>query len=57
MVERVDQTFLSVEGPNVKRTKINYQHVEPLPVVLEFKGKPSSKTITSALEKEGLKDK
>ncbi|MFH1720977.1 MAG: 50S ribosomal protein L14e [Candidatus Altiarchaeota archaeon] len=52
---RVDEKTMSVTGPNIKSGKVNYKHLEPLPLEVKVTEKSTPKEVSEALEKAGVK--
>jgi large subunit ribosomal protein L14e len=54
IVEAVDDNFVMVSGPSVKRRRCNIKHLELLPQKLTVKKGATDDEVTSALVKAGL---
>lgn len=54
IVDTVDKNFVTVEGENVKRGKVNKSHLEPIPYELKIKKGADSKKIVDGLKKADL---
>ncbi len=50
VLERIDENFVLVIGPEVRKRRCNVKHLEPLPQVIEVKGK-SDEEIKKEIEK------
>ena len=53
IVEKVDENFVVLDG-QVRRRKVNIQHIEPLMKTVDIKAKADTKTVIKALEGVGI---
>lgn len=53
IVEKVDENFVVLDG-QVRRRKVNIQHIEPLMKTVDIKAKADTKTVIKALEDVGI---
>ena len=54
VVEKIDNNFVVLDG-QVRRRKVNVQHIEPLMKTVDIKAKADTKTVIKALEEAGFK--
>ena len=53
IVEKIDENFVVLDG-QVRRRKVNIQHIEPLMKTVDIKAKADTKTVIKALEGVGI---
>lgn len=51
---RRDKNFVMIDGIEVRRRKVNTQHLEPLPSVLEIEKNANTDAVASALKDKGF---
>jgi large subunit ribosomal protein L14e len=51
VVEKIDESFVLVDGKGMKRKKTNIMHLEPIPEVLSIKKGATTEDIVKLLEK------
>ncbi len=56
VIEEIDNNFVLVDG-NVRRKRVNKNHLEPLNQVLDVKKGADTKTVLEVLEKAGIEIK
>jgi large subunit ribosomal protein L14e len=49
-----DKNFATIVGPNIKKTKVNLRHLEPLPNMVKAGKDASQAEATELLKNEGL---
>lgn len=54
IVEVLDDNFVVIDGPEVKRRRCNIAHLEPLPYVIEVKENMGKEQIAKALQEAGV---
>ncbi|MFN4133454.1 MAG: 50S ribosomal protein L14e [Candidatus Hadarchaeales archaeon] len=54
VVERLDDNFVVVSGPGVKRRRCNIAHLEPTEKIVEISSGASDEEVKLALEKAGV---
>lgn len=57
IVDNVDDNFVTVTGPSVKRRRCNIKHIALLPQKLSIKKGAADEDVTNALVKAGLVEK
>ncbi|MEM3401915.1 MAG: 50S ribosomal protein L14e [Candidatus Hadarchaeales archaeon] len=54
VVERLDENFVVISGPGVKRRRCNIAHLEPTEKIVEISKGASDEEVRRALEKAGV---
>jgi len=54
LLSKPDNNTVSIIGPNIKKTKVNLNHLEPMPNTVKASGHSSQADITELLKNEGL---
>ncbi len=57
VVDVIDKNYALVEGPNVRRRRVNYRHLEPVEDKVDIKKGATDKDLTAAIKKAGLEAK
>jgi large subunit ribosomal protein L14e len=57
IVDNVDESFVLVSGPYIRRRRCNVKHIEPLKQKLSLKKGATDSEVTDALVKAGLVEK
>lgn len=57
VVDIVDKNYVIIDGLNVRRRRVNYRHIEPLPETLNIKKGATHKEIEEAIKKAKLEKK
>ena len=54
VVDIIDETYVLISGPGIKRRRCNVRHLEPLPNKLDITKGASDEEVKRALEAAGL---
>ena len=57
IVDIIDKNYLLVDGLKVRRRRVNYNHIEPIPDTIEIKKGADHDTVTAAIKKAKLEKK
>ncbi len=54
IVEKIDENFVIIDSPFVRRRRCNIRHLEPLDILVDIKEGADSKEVEKALRKAKL---
>jgi large subunit ribosomal protein L14e len=57
VVDIIDKNYALIDGPNVRRRRVNFKHLEPIDSKVDVKKDASKEDIASAAESAGLSEK
>ncbi len=57
VVDVVDKNYALIEGPNIRRRRANFKHLEPTADKVDIKKGAADKDLTAAIKKAGLESK
>ena len=57
IVDIIDKNYLLVDGLKVRRRRVNYKHIEPIPDVVDIKKGASHDQVEAAIKKAKLEKK
>ncbi len=57
VVDVIDKNYALIEGPNIRRRRANFKHLEPIDSKVDIKKGASDKDLTAAIKKAGLEAK
>jgi large subunit ribosomal protein L14e len=57
IVEVIDKNYVLIDGPMIRRRRVNYNHIEPTSDLLEIKKGADHDTIEAAIKKAKLTKK
>ena len=57
IVDIIDKNYLLIDGLNVRRRRVNFNHIEPIADVLEIKKGASHEQVEAAIKKAKLEKK
>ncbi len=57
VVDVIDKNYLLIDGLMVKRRRVNYKHIEPLPDSIDIKKGAKHEEVEAAIKKAKLEDK
>jgi large subunit ribosomal protein L14e len=57
IVDVIDKNYLLIDGLNVKRRRVNYNHIVPLEEKIDIKKGASHEDVEKAIKKAGLEKK
>ncbi len=57
VVDVIDKNYALVEGPNIRRRRVNFKHLEPIESKVDIKKGATDKDLTAAIKKAGLEAK
>ena len=57
VVDIIDKNYVIIDGLNIRRRRVNYKHIEPLPELVEIKKGAKHEDIEAAIKKAKLDKK
>ncbi len=57
VVDVIDKNYALIEGPNIRRRRANFKHLEPIDSKVDIKKGASDKDLAAAIKKAGLEAK
>lgn len=57
IVDIIDKNYILIDGPKVRRRRVNYNHIEPLDEVIDLKKGADHKAVEKAIKSAGIEDK
>lgn len=57
VVNIIDKNYALVDGPKVRRRRVNFKHLEPIDAKLEIKKDASKEDVVAAADRAGLSEK
>lgn len=57
IVDIIDKNYLLIDGLKVKRRRVNYKHIEPLPDSIDIKKGAKHEEVEAAIKKAKLENK
>lgn len=57
IIDIIDKNYLLIDGLNVKRRRVNYNHIEPIPETIDIKKSANHEEVESAIKKAKLDKK
>lgn len=54
ILAKTDKNFVVIAGPNIKKSKVNIAHLEPLPNTIKIEKNADQAEVSELLKKEGL---
>ena len=57
VVDIIDKNYVLIDGLTIRRRRINYKHIEPLPELVEIKRGATHENVETAIKKAKLDKK
>lgn len=57
VVDIIDKNYIIIDGLNIRRRRVNYKHIEPLPELVEIKKGAKHEDVEVAIKKAKLDKK
>ena len=57
IVDIIDKNYLLIDGLNIRRRRVNYNHIEPITDTIELKKGASHEEVETAIKKAKLENK
>ncbi len=57
VVDIIDKNYIIIDGLNIRRRRVNYKHIEPLPELVEIKKGAKHEDVETAIKKAKLDKK
>jgi len=57
VVDVIDKNYVIIDGLNIRRRRVNYKHIEPLPELVEIKKGAKHEDVEAAIKKAKLDKK
>ena len=57
VVDIIDKNYILIDGLNIRRRRVNYKHIEPLPELVDIKRGAKHEDVESAIKKAKLDKK
>ncbi len=57
VVDIIDKNYLIIDGLNIRRRRVNYKHIEPIPELVEIKKGAKHEDVEVAIKKAKLDKK
>lgn len=57
VVDIIDKNYIIIDGLNIRRRRVNYKHIEPLPELVEIKKGAKHEDVEAAIKKAKLDKK
>ncbi len=57
IVDIIDKNYLLIDGLNIRRRRVNYNHIEPITDTIELKKGASHEEVETAIKKAKLDNK
>ncbi|MFX1493385.1 MAG: 50S ribosomal protein L14e [Promethearchaeota archaeon] len=57
VVDIIDKNYIIIDGLKIRRRRVNYKHIEPLPELVEIKKGAKHEEVEAAIKKAKLEKK
>lgn len=57
VVDIIDKNYIIIDGLNIRRRRVNYKHIEPLPELVDIKKGAKHEDVEAAIKKAKLDKK